>query len=133
MKHKKEKFSFDLKDSNEHLHNDAPQSKFTKRRLQMNSKLVSIADQIAESDFFYRNWKYKEGEKHFPEDVLCWFVDKCYPYAKNGMLLVDEPRTEQSKLRSYAKRNVLKKLGYRFIIIEMDSDYYHCLEQLGEI
>lgn len=103
------------------------------RSHELRQKFVTLADQVAESNLYFRNWKYKEGDQMYPHDPDSRMVTKSYPHAKGGLLFVDEPRNQREMVKSYEKQKVLKKLGYRFIVIEADTTLYDCLEQLGEL
>lgn len=98
-------------------------------------RYVTLADKIAEDTFFIRNYKYYGSDKQYPETVdhAMRTVSKAYPYAKGGLLLVDEPLNELEMIRAYEKAKTLKKLGFRFVVVERDSTLDMLLEQLGEL
>ena len=72
--------------------------------------LSPVSDQVAESTFYFRNYKYQNADKLWPNflDVDQKFITKCYPYAKGGMLLVDEPTNEKQKALCLKKQEVLR-------------------------
>lgn len=90
------------------------------RRAEMRSKFVSPPECYAESNVFFRNYLFKDAHKIYPDAMQAdyRFVDKCYPYAKGGMLLVDEPRTEMQLKRAKDRHVHLIKMGFRHIIFE---------------
>lgn len=101
-------------------------------RVDERKKFISIADQIARDTLYFRNWKFKDSDKMYPTEPKMRTVGKYYPNAWKGPLLVDEPRNEYEIMRAYEKQKFLKSLGYRSIVIEKDSGFWECLEQLGE-
>jgi hypothetical protein len=104
-------------------------------RFESKKQFTSLADRIAESHLFIRNYKFKEADKLYARNthIDYRFVSKIYPHAKGGPLLVDEPRSEHQSIVAYEKQKELKKLGYRHIVIEENSTLYDCLKQLGEL
>lgn len=102
-------------------------------RAEARQTLITIADQVAGHPQYFRNYKYKDCWKHFPSDPEMQMVDKYYPHAKGGPLLVDEPQTESQMMKAYEKQRILKKAGFRHIVIEKDSILDMCLDQLGEL
>lgn len=95
----------------------------------------SLSDELAESTVYFRNHRLKEADILYPDftQLNYRFVTKYYPYAKGGPLFVDEVRGEYQTKIAYEKQKTLKKLGYRHIVIQENSTFYDCLEQLGEI
>lgn len=79
------------------------------------------------------NWKWPGANAMVPDGVSMdfKFVDKYYPLAKGGPLLVDEPTNDPKIVElCYEKQRVLKKLGFRHIVIEEDATLYDVMEQL---
>lgn len=92
-----------------------------------------LADRIAgDTTGFYRNYRFKDAEKHFPYQPLKRTIDKVYPKAKGGMLLVDEPESQAEYQICIEKAKVLKELGYRYLILQSDTDEYEARLLLGE-
>jgi len=96
-----------LTDSFEKVKEKSLLSSYEKRQ-----QFISVSDQIAESHFYFRNYRYPKGNELYPDALESDFriVSKAYPYAKGGLLLVDEPRTEKESLKMYEKQKKLKKL-----------------------
>lgn len=94
---------------------------------------IALSDQIAETKEYLIRWKWDKGNKHYPNEPEMRTVDKCYQFAKKGMLLVDEPMNEQEANRAYEKQKILKALGYRALVIEQDTKLDEALIQLGEL
>lgn len=108
-------------------------NKSREQSLERRSKLGSVADRLAGSTFHYRNWYYKEGKEKFPQHDNLRYVSKMYPYAEGGMLLVDEPRFPYELERCNAKKEVLLKLGYRYLIITQSMTLSEAAEVLNEL
>ena len=102
-------------------------------KYEMRKELVTVADKVAQHTFYTRNYKFRDADKLFPDHWDKRTVTKHYPMAHGGALLVDEPQNEWETERAFEKHKVLKKLGYRHIVIESDTTVDHCLEQLGEL
>lgn len=96
-------------------------------------RLIAVADHIAGHIHWVRNYKFAKADLLYPNNPEMRTVDKCYPQAKGGMLLVDEPTDEGEALRCYEKQKILKAQGFRHVVIEKDTSLYDALEQLGEI
>ena len=114
---------------------DTPEHERLIAKVDARHRALAIADQIAESAVWFRNWKYPGADKLYPLDPYMRFVDKYYPYAKGGPLLVDEPATELEYRKSLEKQVVLKRAGFRHIVIRMlpATSLYEAREQLGEV
>lgn len=91
-----------------------------------------LASKIAEDTIgMSLNFRFKNAEKHFPHEPTLRTVDKCYPRAKGGMLLVDEPNDDVSYKVCLRKGTVLKELGYRYLILRPSTDEFEARELLG--
>lgn len=119
---------------------DPPEHKKALLRSEQRKVLITLADQVAQDTFYFRNYKYKGADKAYPDSLhaLQRFTTKCYPYAKEGLLLVDEPRNPREEKLAFEKQKVLKALGFRHVVIaEYDAmkqvTLYDLMEQLGEI
>jgi len=55
-----------------------------------------------------------------------------YPYADGGRLLVDEPRFQYEIDACEMKRPVLKRLGYRYLVIKPHMTIEQCFEELNK-
>lgn len=96
-------------------------------------RLIAVADQIAKSTHWTMNWKWPGSDKEYPNHPDMRMVTKYYPYAVGGPLLVDEARDRKEAEQFFSKQKILKKLGFRHIVIEHDTSLYDALDQLGEI
>ncbi len=92
---------------------------------------ASVAERVAESSIFYRNFKFPGGLTAFPTEPTMRTVDQYYPYAVGGELLVDSPTTKGDKENCVRKSVYLKKQGFRYLIIEPEMDEFEAMEQLG--
>lgn len=80
-----------------------------------------------------RNFRIRDAEKHFPHQPMMRTVEKYYPYAKGGPLLVDEPNTEREVTACQEKAKILKSLGYRYLILQSDVDEFEARQMLEAI
>lgn len=97
------------------------------------AELTTVAEKLAGDQFCYNRWYYPHGAKLFPLDIRAQYVSKYYPHAKNGPLLVDEPRTSTEEKFCHEKGKFLKGLGYRYIVVRNGTTEFDALEQLGEL
>lgn len=93
----------------------------------------SIAEKLAKSSVYYRNWYYPEGKQKFPYDVEMRCVAKMFPYASVAPLLVDEPKTEDEFNVCMKKAVILREHGYRYIIVSKDAEFYELVLELEEL
>lgn len=89
-------------------------------------ELLTTADELAGTNFYNRNWKFRNADKHFPMSPLLRRIEKCYPNAKGGLLLVDEPKNEQELTDCCKKMVAIRKEKsserYVFVTEEMELD-----------
>ena len=81
------------------------------------------------------DWHYEKCQTLFPQDPDLRLVDRYYPYAVKGPLLVDEIDSEDKYgiLRCKEKAKVLKDAGYRYVWLTETMDEQAAFEQLGEV
>lgn len=125
---------------------NTPATKRALARVDARQDLITIADKVAGEPLYFRNYKFPGANKAYPDDIDAHmrYVTKYYPYTDAGKpLFIDEPQTEREILQCYEKQKVIRKLGFRHLVIEpsrtntdgkfMDgSTLSDCLEQLGE-
>lgn len=76
------------------------------------TKSLKNALNIDTSEFCKMNWYYPGGRDAFPGQQRMWTVDRCYPYAEGGQLLVDyvvlPHKMEEAKLKHefFKERNI---------------------------
>lgn len=119
---------------------DTPAHKKAILKAELRQKFVTLADQIAQHTLYFRNYKYQGADKAYPDSLhaLQRFVTKCYPYAEGGLLLVDEPNNEREEKLAKDKQAVLKKLGFRHVVISSfdplkSTELHDAMMQLGGI
>lgn len=93
----------------------------------------TVAEKLAKSSIYYRNWYYPEGKDTFPYDLRMRYVEKMFPYANGGILLVDEPRSEAEFTECENKAKILRELGYRYIIVSEHSEFYELAVELEDL
>lgn len=99
----------------------------------------TLAEQIAKSSIFHRNYYVPELRERFRYIDRMKRIDKVFPYAKLSegketvMLFVDEPKTPQDVEVCAVKAKHLRALGYAYVYIEADTTIYDALQQLGEV
>lgn len=101
----------------------------------LRKEFVTLAEQVARSKICFRNYKYQGADQLYPRliDASQRFVDKCFPYAKGGMLLVDEPKSDKQIVLAREKHDKLVSKGFRhLIIIEGETTYYDAMMELGD-
>lgn len=102
-------------------------------------KFKTLAEQIAKSTIFHRNWYVPELRERFKFLDRMKRVDLVFPYAKlkDGqppvMLCVDEPKTPIDVEICAKKAKVMKELGYFYVYLERDTTLFDALENLGAV
>jgi len=97
--------------------------------VEINKKLDSVATKLAQDFFCHVNWKIdKSSEVELPFR----FVQKYFPYAKGGALLIDEEKIYDNKDYYAQKTDILRGLGYRYLYIENNKTLDELVEQLNE-
>lgn len=109
-----------------------PEHKAALRRCELRKQFTSIQDQFAESNLYQRNYKYRNADKMYPGELDFdeRIVTRCYPYAKGGMLLMDEPKNEKQKEKAYIKQKKLWEAGVRHVVFEEKMDVFDLAKQL---
>lgn len=72
---------------------------------------------IAGDHFYHKNWYYPGGRDAFPLEPHLWYVDRFYPAAKCGPLLIDEPSTKGDIVDCERKKKAIKA-GLKYLIIK---------------
>lgn len=96
--------------------------------MQSPKNLSSMTDIVAKDFLSYRGYLVRELKEVFFMKAHMWHVDKYYPEAFCGPLLIDEPRTKQELADCLLKKEALKKLGKKYLIIETGTT----IEQVAE-
>lgn len=94
-------------------------------------ELNTVAEQIAEEKFHHINFMWPGGQKAFPFNSKMWTVSRYFPYAKGGPLFVDEPRRVDEVKELELKREAMKQLGNRYVVITEGMSYVDALEQMA--
>lgn len=90
----------------------------------------SLADQIAGHFFFHRGYYWPGCKQAFPNNLLMQHVDKFYPMAEGGPLFIDE--VEAADNRNFeVKKEVMKKLGHRYLVIKPNMTLLEAFEALA--
>lgn len=93
-------------------------------RYQDRANLVSLADQVAGDTMFFRNYRWPDANKIYPDDVdaMMRFVSRYYPHAKEGPLYIDEPWNIREVNRCEEKRKHMKKLKLKYVVINKEYE-----------
>lgn len=92
----------------------------------------SMSDELAGSQFYYKNFLVKDLKDKFFDNAQLWHVEKCYPYCEKGMLHVDEPTSVQEIELCVLKSKLMKEKKLKYIYITREMDLIDCLKELGE-
>lgn len=90
----------------------------------------STAERVAEHRLYKRNEHIPILKEAFPAQRHMWHVDKFFPFAKDGVLAVDEPSLLTMVKESEAKAKVLRAAGIRMVVIAPSMRYDEILQQL---
>lgn len=94
-------------------------------------QLLTVAEQVANDKFHERNFMWPGGKQSFPFNNKMWTVDKYYPFAENGPLFVDEPSQKEDIGPYTLKREAMKKLGHRYLLLTEGMKFHEALEALA--
>lgn len=94
---------------------------------------ATIPEQIAKSKIHFRNWEFPGAKTAFPYHRNMRFVERMYPYALPKPLLVDQPENHHERAECEQKAQVLRRMGYRYLILEPSMTVLEAMDQLGEI
>jgi peptidoglycan/xylan/chitin deacetylase (PgdA/CDA1 family) len=92
-----------------------------------------LSEAIADSDVFIRNWYYAGSAVDFPHHTEMRYVDRYFPYAKGGALLLDFPQDEQDLKKCEGKSVSIKARGYRYLIVTKHMNLNDALEALEKV
>lgn len=87
-------------------------------------RVIARASTIAGDEFVKINFYHPLLREKFPGNPKMWSVDKCYPMAKGGPLLVDEPKLDyriqecKRKLAEFEAYNKTAKVKIRYLILK---------------
>lgn len=97
-------------------------------------EFLTLAEKLSRSTIYCRFWYVPELKTVYPYHDSMRRVDKYFPYAEKGPLLVDEPSNETEYDECLKKRAAIKKANstYRYVVLEKDTDFVSALQQLGE-
>jgi hypothetical protein len=110
-----------------------PKAMFTATDGQLDPKATEedIVEQITKSKITFKNWKYPDAEKLFPNQPIMRTVDKYYPMAEGGPLFMDEPMYEDDLQICQKKAEFLKKNGHRYVYLTKTTTIHDVAQQLG--
>lgn len=95
-------------------------------------KYIGKAGDIAGSEIYSRNLRFKNAEKHFPHQPLMRTCDMFFQFAKGGPLFVDEPTTPVEINECEKKLTAMRAEGLRYVYVTQDMSVARALEQLKE-
>lgn len=81
-------------------------------------RMLGPADKIANEHMHHSNWYYEGAARLFPDDPEMRLVNRYYPYAEGGPLLIDVPTTKWGIKRCKEKAEVLNKAKIRYCYID---------------
>ena len=93
----------------------------------------SISDVLAGDKFCYVNYHVPQLREAFFDNHKLWSVDKMYPHAQGGMLLIDEPKTPEDIDLCEIKKTILHRAGFRYGYISSDMSLADAIVALGSI
>lgn len=100
-------------------------------------KFRTLAEEVAQSDFFYRNQMVEPLKRANPEYPRLWIVDQYFPHAEGGPLYVDtinrywdegvmKKQIEMHSLRA----KIMRAAGFRYVFVTPGMTYEKAIEQM---
>jgi hypothetical protein len=74
------------------------------------------------SEFCKINWYYPGGREAFPAQPRMWTVDRCYPYTKQGQILVDIVILPHKREEAKKKHEYFKTKGMRYVALDRGAE-----------
>lgn len=108
-------------------------------RLTTVQEFKTLAEKVAKSTVCHKNFYPAELRETYKYHDRMKRIDLVFPYARLGddettsVLLIDTPQTEQDVEICYLKKPILDAHGYKYAVIEKDSDLYGVLTQIGAV
>ena len=93
----------------------------------------SLSEAIADSDVYILNWYYAGSAIDFPHHPEMRLVDRYFPYAKGGALLIDAPQDNQDLDLCKKKSIALRAKGYRYLILTKHMNLNDAMDELAKI
>lgn len=94
----------------------------------------ALSDKLAGDKFHHRNQFYPALQKAFPDCKELHYVDRFYPYAVGGPMAIDEANRLNTPLEIEGmklKREVLARIGIKYILLQPETTELEALEQLA--
>lgn len=118
---------------------DTVERRVKSERVNRVQEFRTLPEQVAKSTVCFKNFYPAELRETYRYFDRMKRIDLCFPYARladdeqTTMLLVDTPETEQDVEVCYQKKPILDAAGYKYAVIEKDSNLYDVLQQLKVI
>lgn len=93
----------------------------------------SLPEELAQSSVYICRWYFKGGEREFPYQNNLQYVDRYFPYAQGGALLMDFPQDDDELKLCEKKAPIIRKNGYRYLIVEKSMDINAVRERLSKL
>lgn len=120
---------------NEEKKEAAEKASASERKIQAIAKqsraLQTVPEQIAQDKLCYRNHIWPGAKNSFPFHPKLQTVDKYFPYADGGPLFVDELQHTDDKTKFDSKKEAMKTLGHRYLVMTPGMTFHEALEELA--
>lgn len=108
-------------------------------RLTTVQEFKTLPEKVAKSTIFHKNFYPAELRETYKYHDRMKRIDLVFPYARltesdeTTLLLIDCPETEQDSEICWMKKPILDAAGYRYAVVEKDSNLYDVLKQVGAL
>ena len=92
---------------------------------------VQLSENVAKSGYIIRNVSYPNARALFPFNPEHQTIERYFPVAEGGPLYVDNADTPEEITACEKKRETMKELGRRYVVLKHDTDLFAVMEQLG--
>ena len=94
----------------------------------MRKDLSSIPDQLAQDKFYYISYQLNDLKSYLEKELVT--CDRYYPYAEGGPLFMDIVSSDMDKRVFDRKKEVMKTLGFRYVVIKKGMNLIEALESM---
>jgi hypothetical protein len=99
---------------------------------QVNKVWPSLPQSIAESGYYEKNKFIPLLKERFKFKPDMWTVEYYFPFSKHGEIYVESYHYPQERVQSEAKREVMREIGKRLIILGPKCNKGDAMQQLAE-
>lgn len=99
-------------------------------KIEAREKFQDRAEKLAGSKDWVRNHTFHELVEKVPHEPKLWSVDRYFPQAIGGPLVVEEPVMDYQRALCEKRRPLIEAMGMRYLVLLTDMDETQDNEEL---